>query len=117
MRNSKEHWVTIDGKQFGFILNYNNRTDTDEKVYVTDRKTRFKLGDEEGFSISDKVFKKYLLPLGVSEIRIREVINSIPINVFITTVDNWKKHGKTNFYGLSDRQLFLPIEGFEIRGK
>lgn len=114
--NMKEKWVKWEGKQVGFIVSYNNIEDKDEKVYVTERKKPFKFRDRLGFSISKGIFSKMLQPIGVRSIRVIWKKYDGTTSVYISTVEKWLNEGQENFYGLSDVQLFLPIEKFDKVG-
>lgn len=112
----KKKWVEWEGKQPGFILPYNNITDTDEKVYVTTRKKPFEFRNRLGFSISVGIFLKRLQPAGVKSIRVTWEKMNGSSSVYITTLEKWLQEGEENFYGPSDKQLFLPFEKFDRVG-
>lgn len=112
----KEKWIEWEGKQPGFVLPHNNITDREEKVYVTERKKPFKFRQRLGFSISTGIFFKRLKPIGVKSIRVVWKKENGTTSVYITTLEKWLKEGEENFYGLSDKQLFLPFEKFDKVG-
>lgn len=113
----KEKWIEWEGKQVGFVLPYNNITNTEEKVYVTERKQPFNFRNRDGFSISIGIFSKRLQPIGVKSIRVKLMENGICKAVYITTLEKWLREGEGNIFGYSDKQLFLPIEKFDRVGE
>lgn len=107
-------WITHNGRQVGRIK-IEIVDGIERKIYITERKSIFNFQGQDGFSISKGIFKDRLQPIGVYDIRVLLVDSpgSIPMGVYVVSMDRWLDLGKTNFYGPNDEQLFLPINDFD----
>jgi len=111
-----ERWVTWKDRKVGFILPYDNVLDREEKVYITERKRPFLFKGRDGFSISTSILK-ILKREDVKSIRIKLNKKNGGTAVYGTTLERWLREGEENWYELRDRQLFIPLDKFELRGE
>lgn len=116
LTKNNERWIEYKGQQVGFVISYNHVEDRKENVYVTERTQYFKFKGRDGFSISKAVLN-ILTINDITSIRIVFKQGLAVIAVYITTLDKWLKEGETNFFKITDEQLFIPLDKFDKTGE